>query len=152
LFILTEALMTDSSQSVPIHPPSDPTKTVEKDGYRATFYPGFVRTLSVRSATGEVELYDQQETFFLPPGQEKPWPSSTLEFVRPDGRRVRLMVDDAHQQIDRIEVTFKSRAVEGDARVRAYSDDPPADGGDDPITLVLRDGPVLCPPVCPNPS
>lgn len=130
--------MNDTESSVPVHPPSDPNKSVEKDGYRARFYPGFVRRLAVLGPDGDVELYDQGgEPFILPPGYTQPWPSSTLEFVRPDGRRVLLQIDDPDRQIDRIEVHLKS--------------DPGAAAGSGDLVLICEDGPTLCPPTCPEP-
>lgn len=130
--------MSDTESPVPTHPPSNPDKSVEKDGYRAQFYPGFVRRLAVRGPDGDVELYDQGgEPFILPPGDTDPWPSSTLEFVRPDGRRVLLQIDDPDRQIGRIEVYLK-----GDG---AMTD------GSGELLLICEDGPILCPPTCPEP-
>jgi hypothetical protein len=136
LFILLEVLMSDTSQSFPNWPPSNPNGKAEKDGYSARFYPGFVRRLAVRAPDGtETELYKQSETFFLPPGTRKPWPISGLEFVRPDGRRLVLQVEDPDQQIDRIEIHLKGSggatpAPIGDAELLAPAGETPA--GEDP--------------------
>jgi hypothetical protein len=157
LFILPEALMSDTNE--PIHcPPSNPNKTVDKDGYRASFYPGFVSRLAVRDAAGQVtELYRQDTVFCLPPGYKKPWPSSTLEFSRPDGRRVVLQIEDSHQQIGRIEIHLKDTpGVEPGLVERIVKDPDRLVGGDPPpphesdIVLIVEDGPVLCPPICPG--
>jgi len=147
--------MSDISETIPNLPPSNPNKTVDVDGYRASFYPGLVKRLAVRTTKGEVDLYRQneKEPFVLPPGRTKPWPASTLEFVRPDGRRLLLQFDDPHRQIDRVEVHLKAPSTgREDGGVVAYSDPLPRPPGDDgKIVLVLEDQAVLCPPVCPDP-
>lgn len=154
--------MSDPNPTIYECKPSPPTKRVEKDGYGANFYPGFVRRLAVRDAKGqETELYRQPEgdPFCLPPGMDQPWPSSTLEFSRPDGRRLALLIEDPHRQIDRILVFLKAadapparRDDAGDAlqaAAREGGDPPPLPEGDD-LVLICEDGPVLCPPMCPG--
>jgi hypothetical protein len=154
LFILPEALMSDPNQAFPTWPPSNPNGRAEKNGFRASFYPGFVRRLAVRSPDGtETELYRQSETFFLPPGQNKPWATSTVEFTQPDGRRIVLQMDDPDQLVDRIEIHFKAGGSAGAVPIATPGDalfkgEPPAaEGG---VVLVLEDGVVLCPPLCPE--
>jgi hypothetical protein len=158
LFILPEALMSDPIQAFSNHPPSNPNGRAEKDGFKASFYPGFVRRLAVRGADGaETELYRQSETFYLPPGFDKPWSSSTLEFTRPDGRRIVLQLEDPDQQIDRIEIHFKGNGTAGFVPIGGYSGDlspsgdppPPPPPGE---VLICEDGVVLCPPICPEPE
>jgi hypothetical protein len=161
LFILPEALMSDTNEPIPTCPPSNPNKIVDKDGYRASFYPGFVSRLLVRDpATSlDTELYQQTEVFCLPPGYRKPWPTSTLEFSRPDGRRIVLQIEDPHQQIGRIEVHLKNTDAapvrrdlvkrvmqEGDALLGTE----PAPPEEPELILICEDGPVLCPPICPG--
>ena len=148
--------MSDTSQSFPNWPPSNPNGKAEKNGYSARFYPGFVRRLIVRAPDGtETELYKQAETFFLPPGTNKPWPISGLEFVRPDGRRLVLQIEDPDQQIDRIEIHLKGSGAtppplvgetDGLAAEDPGSPPPPPPGE----VLVCEDGAVLCPPWCPT--
>ena len=112
----------------------------------------------MRDAAGQVtELYRQDTTFCLPPGFKKPWPSSTLEFSRPDGRRVVLQIEDSHQQIGRIEIHLKDTpGVEPGLVQRIVEDPDRLLGGDPPppqesdIVLIVEDGPVLCPPICPG--
>lgn len=154
--------MSDTNESLPC-PPSNPNKTVDKDGYRASFYPGFVSRLAVRDAAGlETDLYRQETAFCLPPGYKKPWPNSTLEFSRPDGRRIVLQIEDSHQQIGRIEIHLKDAGVPavrpglvkrivGDADGLLGGEPPPPEEPDEPdIVLIVEDGPVLCPPWCPG--
>ena len=165
--------MSDTYEPIPTHPPSNPNKTADKNGYWSRFYPGFVRRLSVWAEDGsQTLLYEQpaDEPFYLPPGYTRPWASSTVELVRPDGRRLVLQVEDAHQQIDRIEVYLKGDGVKdaraaadtgkavrrkgGGKEARIQKDTgrgstpppPPPPGG---VVLVIEDGPVLCPPACP---
>lgn len=151
--------MSDTHTTFPMHEPSNPTLIVEKDGYRASFYPGFVRRLAVRKDGVETDLYRQneKEPFYLPPGYDKPWPSSVLEFSASSGeRRILLQIDDPGQQIGRIEVQFKGT---GDGRpdgllpragaaAGALVDNPPCAEGE--FVLVIEDAPVLCPPACPT--
>ncbi|HYW10570.1 MAG TPA: hypothetical protein VE871_01405 [Longimicrobium sp.] len=141
--------------------PSNPTKVVEKDGYRASFYPGFVRRLAVLRDGVELELYNQDPTepFFLPPGYDKPWPSSVLEFSAPSPeRRILLQIDDPGQQIGRIEIRFKKPeaapsgsllSAVGDAVDSLLGDPPCAGEGEGEFRLIIEDAPVLCPPICP---
>lgn len=149
--------MSDTQTTFPMQPPSDPNKTVEIDGYRASFYPGFVRRLAVVKDGVETELYRQDENvpFYLPPGYDKPWPSSTLEFSsQSPGCRIQLQIDDPGQQIGRIEVQFKGGAgallpLEGEA-VDPLVGDSPCLEGEGNLVLVIEDAPVLCPPACPE--
>lgn len=130
--------MSDTGSTVLQSEPSPSRECREAEGYRACFYPGFVRRLAVRRGTEEIVLYDQAgKPFVLPAGEELPWPSSGLEFTDPSGREIRLQVDDRHQRIARIEVVFKQDA----ARDGSIED---GDGE----TLVISDTPVVCPPDC----
>jgi len=155
--------MSDTRTTFPMHEPSNPTVIVEKDGYRASLYPGFVRRLAVLKDGVETDLYNQDPNvpFYLPPGSDKPWPSNVLEFSAPSPeRRILLQIDDPGQAIGRIEVQFKKpEAVKpgsllsgvGEA-VESLLGDPPCNGGEGEVdfTLVIEDAPVLCPPACPT--
>lgn len=114
-------------------PPSNPRECVSAGGYEICFYPGFVRRLTLVQDGTETRAYEQTGSFILPPGQLKPWPSSTLT-VRGNGVDVMLQLNDAGQQVDRMEIVLKAREEEGCGEVR----------------LVVEDGPVLCPPFCPG--
>lgn len=122
-------------------PPSPSRKTVEEGGYRASFYPGFVRALAVDDAGKETVLYEQpaDEPFVLPAGAVKPWPTSTFTLAGgPNARELRLDIHDPKQEIASIVVTFKAPGG-GD---REYA-------GGDGERVLIQDGPVLCPPMCP---
>jgi hypothetical protein len=162
--------MSGTDESISNYPPSNPNKSVDKDGYRASFYPGFVSRLAVKdAATGtETELYEQTEIFYLPPGSDnKPWPTSTLQFARPDGRRIVLQIEDPHQQIGRIEIHLKGagntarkdlvqrlwgpvQALTSEGLAPAEGEAPVEPGEDPELILICEDGPVLCPPWCPG--
>lgn len=117
----------------PALPPSDPDARASAHGYEATFYPGFVRRMVLVAPDGaETVMYEQQGSFVLPPGQDKPWPTSTFR-LRGNGRNLRLQLDDPGQQVERVEIVLKPRR-----------------GGGGSERLVLYDGPVFCPPVCPQ--
>jgi hypothetical protein len=121
------------------YPPSPSRECRENNGRRACFYPGFVRRLAVVSPDGsETLLYEQDKPFILPPGQVKPWPSSTLEYTDDQGRGVMVHIDDPHQQIHRIEVRLKSSGMKSVG----------ANGSGD--TLVCDNEAILCPPICPQ--
>lgn len=153
--------MSDTKASIPNHEPSPPNVHVEKDGYAADFYGGFVSRLAVKSGETVTELYNQEKIFYLPPGREKPWACSTLSFVAPGGQRFELQIDDPDQQIESIEVRLKSPTASRARRdlverlagtVQGYQtqDPPPAAGdGEKGLVVICEDGPVLCPPACP---
>lgn len=133
--------MSTTEGSISQHPPSPSRECRENNGRRACFYPGFVRRLAVVSSDGtETLLYEQpkDQPFILPPGQVKPWPTSTLEYRDDQGHSLMVHIDDPHHQIDRIEVRLKAPGVQ---RLGA-------DGGGD--TLVCENEAILCPPICPT--
>jgi hypothetical protein len=172
LFILPEAFMSNTSEPFSVNPPSNPNGAAEKNGFRASFYPGFVSRLAVLGTDGVVtELYQQggkENPFFLPPGVTRPWPTSTLAITGPDGNRIALQIEDPGQQIGRIEIYLKDAnggvrpsAISGGGDVSisggmggitggvtADGDPPPPEPGG-PV-YICEDGPVLCPPMCPT--
>ena len=124
-------------------PPSPSRETCDKDGWRAAFYPGFVRRLTVTAAGAETVLYDQGEGIFcLPAGATKPWGTSVVELRGgPADRDVTLTVDDPRHEIESIVVRFKP-SVSSAAR---RTDDVDEDGEE----WRIHDTPTLCPPTCP---
>lgn len=148
--------MSDTEKSFSTPEPSEPDIHVEKDGYSASFYGGFVRQFTVRKGSTETVLYKQEGIFYLPPGWDKPWPSSTLHFTRPSGASISLQIDNPGEQIGRIEIHLKEESTPPLATVQGmemgtFGEDPPPppEGGDDTV-LIVEDGPVLCPPMCPR--
>lgn len=113
-------------------PPSPPRECRSAAGYDVCFYPGFVRKLSVAEDGIETPVYEQERAFVLPPGQLAPWPSHALE-LRGNGREVVMQLYDPNQQIERVEIVLKPRGE--DCR---------------PERLIVENGPVLCPPFCPE--
>lgn len=146
------------------HPPSNPTECRDEGGYKACFYPGFVRRLALRAADGTEKLiYEQQGSFVLPPGYDQPWPSSTLEYSDPTGRRMLLQVYDPGHEIDRIEIRFKSPqalarrqaqlsgSVAGESTGAGAEVSLGAEGEEEPSdVLVVENVAILCPPICPD--
>jgi hypothetical protein len=114
-------------------PPSPARECRSAGGYEACFYPGFVKRLSVAEDGTETVIYEQSEVFVLPPGQQLPWSSNTLE-LRGNGRDLEMQLYDPLHQIERVEIVLKPREGKGSAR------------------LIVEDGPVLCPPLCPDPG
>lgn len=128
--------MSTSDSFVQTNPPSPSREVREVDGFRAAFYPGFARKITVRSATAETLLYEQNTPFVLPAGETRPWPSSLLEFSGgPAARDIRFQLEDPRQQVARIEIVFKAQ----DGAENAKGE-----------TLVVDDTPTLCPPTCPG--
>ena len=125
--------MTETGGSnVPSLPPSAPRECRSAAGYDVCFYPGIVRKLSVAEDGIETPVYEQERAFVLPPGQLSPWPSHTLE-LRGNGREMVMQLFDPNQQIERVEIVLKPRGE-----------------GRSPERLILDNGPVLCPPFCPE--
>ena len=118
----------------PSLPPSPPRECRSAAGYEVCLYPGFVTTLSLEENGVETPVYTQEGAFVLPPGQLLPWPSHTLE-LRGNGRDLAMQLYDPGQQIARVEIVLK-----------------PREEGGSPERLILEDGPVLCPPLCPDPG
>jgi hypothetical protein len=125
-------------------PPSPSRKVVNAEHYRAAFYPGFVRRLTVVRGDTEVVLFEQQGSFVLPAGETKPWASCGVDFSGgPGHREIGLQVYDPRHEIARIEVVFK-RSTEG-------GEDGGGEGGDGgEERLVIEDAAILCPPTCPD--
>jgi hypothetical protein len=162
LFIFLEALMSTTGATNYGNEPSRPTECRETEGYRACFYPGFVRRLAVRAPDGtETLIYEQEGSFVLPPGHDQPWPCSTIDYSDPKGRRMMLQIYDPGHEIDRIEVHFKSpqalakRLAQAAGAVISPLLDRPSlgeegeeEGGGD--VVVCENVAVLCPPICPG--
>lgn len=114
-------------------PPSPARECRSAEGYDICFYPGFVRKLSVADEGGvETVVFEQERVFVLPAGQLRPWPSHSVE-LRGNGRELMVNLYDPGQEIDRVEIVLKPRGE-----------------GRGPERLIIQDGPVLCPPFCPE--
>lgn len=125
---------TGGTNSTPLLPPSPARECRNAAGYDVCFYPGFVKKLWVAEDGIETPIYEQEGAFVLPPGQLSPWPSNTLE-LRGNGRELSMQLYDPGQQVARIEIVMKPRGP-----------------GRKPERLIIEDGPVLCPPLCPRPG
>jgi hypothetical protein len=131
--------MSDTGQNQNPHPPSPSRECRDRDGYHCCFYPGWLRKASVRRNGETVVIYDQDRTFYLPGGSDRPFTLSQVEFRGPGGH-INLTVDDPRHLIDRIEVVFKKKEREGGEE--------DGDGDEDGDMLILENAPVVCPPAC----
>lgn len=115
-------------------------RTVDKDGYRLTFYPGFLRKGSVRVDGEDDVLYEQG-----PVGhkvKDEPDEPLTRWELRlqggPNRRNFTLHVDDPHREVAEIVVKLYPKGHRPQA-------------GDDPSPneeFSAMDGAILCPPIC----
>lgn len=116
-------------------------KTISQDGHEITFHPAFARRCRVESGGQEKELYKQQEVHYLPKGQEKPPTQHQLHYrSQQTGQDFTLTVDDPNLRIARVIVEL-------------YGEDHvPGTGKDDATveTVKVDNGPILCPPSCPQ--
>jgi hypothetical protein len=114
-------------------------KTVSKDGYEVTFYPGFARRCTVGNADGQVELYSQQESYRLPNGEKLPKKNFRLRLK--GGKRkqdVTLRVEDPERRIKRITVELHvSTPDEAGTRESVGTE-----------TFEIENDARLCPPNC----
>jgi hypothetical protein len=118
-------------------------KTVSKDGYEVTFYPGFAGRCSVKNGEGEVELYRQTETYRLPNGERQPKRNFRLSLK--GGKRkqdVTLRVEDPERRIKSITVELYS-ATPGEDGVRTEGI-----GGDGTESFTVDNDARTCPPEC----
>lgn len=121
---------------------SDPEEqNASKDGYQLDFYPGFLSLCTVRSSGGgEVEVYRQQGTYHLPPGQTRPRSRHRLRFQGgAKGQDVTLEVTDPALRIKKITIElYGDDHVAGSGRESATED-----------TVTLTNNGTTCPPECP---
>jgi hypothetical protein len=114
-------------------------KTVQKDGYELTFYPGFASRATVRNGEGEVELYKQEETYHLPKGEKKP--KTKYRIALKGGKKkqsLTLDVNDPELRVKRITVElYDENHVAG-----------AGEGGETAETLTVDNDPRYCPPYC----
>lgn len=120
-------------------------RTVKKDGYELTFYPGFLRKARVESGDGqEVVLYQQKKPYDIRGRDDEPLERFTLRLQggRSD-RDVTLRIDDPKHAIAQIVVRFHREGH--DPRSTPPAADPVAASDE---TVTFDDFPILCPPVC----
>ncbi len=115
-------------------------RTVDKDGYRLTFYPGFLRRGTVR-VDGEDDVLYVQGPAGHPVGDAPDEPLTRWELrLRggPNDRDFALHVHDPHREIAEIVVRLYPRGHQPRA-------------GDDPASdeeFRGENGAILCPPIC----
>jgi hypothetical protein len=114
-------------------------RTVRKDGYEVTFYPGFASRCTVKNGEGEIELYRQEESYRLPNGQTEPRRNYRLAFR--GGKRkqdVTLRVDDPERRIKSITVELYPETHGSGTRSTS----------EDVETFSVANDAVTCPPEC----
>lgn len=117
----------------------DEETTVTRDGYQFTFYPGFVSRCTLTSAQGDVELYQQEETYRLPAGQTRPNGKHRLTLA--GGRKkqnVTLRVEDPEHRIKSITVEL----------YESSTDDAGSREGEGVETITIHNDAKMCPPNC----
>jgi hypothetical protein len=122
-------------------PPSPPRQCRDRDGYRCCFYGGWLRKATVKRNGTDIVIYEQdpKDPFVLPPGADRPFTTSQIEF-RGDGVvPISITLDDPGHVVDRIEVVLKKKTEGGVA-------DGNGDGDGD--RLILENTPMICPPHC----
>lgn len=117
-------------------------RTIRRDGYEITFYPGFASRCAVTAAgQPEVELYRQAkgDPYRLPPGQTRPRDRYRVHLKGGAKKQdVEFAVRDPGLRIKRITVEL-------------YGDDHLAGSGADSDTvdtLMLENNADTCPPSC----
>lgn len=120
-------------------PPPEKHEVVEKDGYRLTFYPGFLSRASVDDESGRTELYAQSGSHDVRDLPDEPLTRHVLRLEGgPNQRDVTLTLDDPRHAVAEIVVRLYPAG---------YT---PGDGeAPEPVeTMTATDGAILCPPVC----
>lgn len=119
---------------------ADEEKTITKDGYELTLYPGFASRCVVREAAGgEYELYRQEGPYHLPHGQTKPKNKFQLRLKGGMNKQdVTFDVSDPSHRIKRIVVEFYGEGHQ------------PGLGTEEATveTLEVENDSKLCPPSC----
>lgn len=114
-------------------------RTVRKDGYELTFYPGFASRATVRGRDGEIELYRQDRPYHLPDGEKKP--KSKYRITLKGGKKkqdVTLRVEDPTLRIKSIVVELYEEDRDEEATRTS----------EDAETFTVSNDAVHCPPVC----
>ncbi|HEX2095231.1 MAG TPA: hypothetical protein VHG28_22735 [Longimicrobiaceae bacterium] len=115
-------------------------REAQKDGYVLVYYPGFLREGSIQAGMDQpVVLYEQTYPHDI---RDQPDEPLTRYVVGLTGginqRNVTLTIDDPERSIAEIVVRFYPRGFRpGEGRI-----------ADPDETLSLRDGAVICPPIC----
>ncbi|HEX2190848.1 MAG TPA: hypothetical protein VHG51_18215 [Longimicrobiaceae bacterium] len=114
-------------------------RTVDKDGYRLTFYPGFLREGVVRVDGKEDVLYEQGVAHPVKDQPDEPLTRWELRLQGgPNSRDFTLHVDDPQREIAEIVVKLYPRGHRPET-------------GEDPEPneeFLGKNGAILCPPIC----
>lgn len=114
-------------------------KTVDKDGYRLTFYPGFLRKGTVRVDGQDDVLYEQGVAH---PVKDKPDEPLTRWELRlkggPNKRNFTLHVNDPQREIAEIVVKLYPRGHKAEGAEDSEPDE----------EFLAKNDAMLCPPIC----
>jgi hypothetical protein len=130
-------------------PPLDPsppykvmTKEVGEHEFTAGFYPGFASSITVNGVSVYEQKADGPFPFVLPPGETRPYSSSSLNLSSTRGYRLALCLDDPNHVI--VDITLRLRDPKSEESVArsvvAFQSDVDE--------VVIRETPTLCPPFC----
>lgn len=121
--------------------PQDPKeRTIKKDGYELTFYPGFASRCTVRGADGaEHELYKQDKPYHLPDGHKKPDTKHKLKLKGGKKKQnITIDIDDPELRIAKITIELYDESHEPGM----------GSGGSAGETFTTENDAQICPPFC----
>ena len=114
-------------------------RTVKKDDYSLSFYPGFLREGRVETGGEEVVLYRQRKPYDIRGRPDEPLANFSLRLAGgPNDRDVTLRIEDPQHSIAQIVVRFHPRGYTPGSREETGPDE----------TATFENTPVLCPPIC----
>lgn len=115
-------------------------EVVDKDGYRLTFYPGFLRKGTVRVDGEDDVLYEQGKPHPVKDQPDEPLTHWELRLQGgPNRRNFALHVNDPHREIAEIVVRLYPKGH----RAEGGPEEPEPDE-----EFTAKDGATLCPPYC----
>lgn len=122
------------SDFIQTSPPSPSIRTVKGDAGGcarvATFYPGFVGTVTVNGDALYRQNPDGPYPFVLPSGTRVPFTTSSFQLQSDNGASFTLVLEDPNRLVASVQVTLRR-----------------PDGGDGDVVLI-EDTATLCPPIC----
>jgi hypothetical protein len=113
-------------------------KTVRKNGYEVTFYPGFASEIKLKNGDGTEVLFKQEKPFRLPKGHKKPDSKHFLVFKGGKNKQdVRFDIRDPELRIARITVELYEQNKDDVAKAERTTE-----------TFLVEEDPITCPPDC----
>lgn len=117
-----------------------PDQTVTKDSYTFSFNPAFASKCTVREASGtDIEMYQQQGSYKLPPGMKHPPTRHHLRFSGgKQGQDFGLQITDPKLRIKKITIELHDESHEPGR----------GEAGNSSETIVVENDATCCPPIC----